>query len=83
MEEQPAGVITHYFSKINVAVFQVSAPVKAGDMIHIKGSETDFTQKIQSMQVEHQQVTSAKAGDSVGLKTDLPAKEHDKVYLVK
>ncbi len=81
--EKLAGIITHYFGKINVAVLKVTdGEFKTGETIHIKGKHSDFVQTIGSMQVEHKSVEIAKKGDEVGLKVDQPAHEHDEVYLV-
>ena len=83
MPEQEIGVITHYYGHINVAIIQLSDALKVGDSVHIKGHSSDFTQEISSMQIEHQDVSEAKAGDSVGLKVSQKAHPHDKVYKVK
>lgn len=83
MEEKQIGKILHYFDKISVAVVDLTAGLKVGDKIHIKGHGTDFQQKIDSMQIEHEQIQSAKKGQSIGLKVTEPVKEHDIVYLVK
>lgn len=82
MEEKEIGKITHYFGKIQVGVIELSNKLKVGETIHIKGSQTDFSQVVSSMQMEHQNVKEAKKGEAVGLKTDQPAKEGDKVYRV-
>lgn len=82
-DEKHVGKITHFFPNISVAVVNISDGVlKPGDFIHIKGATTDFTQKIDSMQMEHKQVTSAKKGNSVGLKVKDSVHEHDLVYKV-
>jgi len=82
--EVAAGVVTHYYSHLGVAVIQVNkGEIKAGDTIHVKGHTTDFTQTIDSMEYEHQHVDVASAGRSVGLKVKDHAREHDIVYLVK
>ncbi|MBM3298219.1 MAG: hypothetical protein FJY83_11565, partial [Candidatus Aminicenantes bacterium] len=63
--EEEIGRITHYFSKIGVGVLEITqGELKVGDTIHIKGHTTDFFQKVESMQVEHAPVQSAKKGDS-------------------
>ena len=80
MDEIELGVVTHYFSKIGVAVVKVEKVLKVGDTIHIKGTHADFSQKVDSMQVEHKSVTEAKPGDEVGMKVAQEVKEHDKVY---
>ncbi len=83
MMEKLIGTITHYFGKISVAVLKVDDDeVKVGDTIHIKGKYTDFSQTINSMQVEHEKIEKAKKGDEVGLKVDNPVHEHDEVYKV-
>jgi putative protease len=81
--EKLIGIITHFFGKINVAVFKITNDeAKVGDSIHIKGKHTDFTQVIDSMQVEHESIETAKKGDEVGLKVENPVHENDEVYKV-
>jgi len=81
--EEEIGRITHYFSKINVGVIELtSGMLRVGDTIHIKGHTTDFYQKVQSMQVEHDAVDSVKSGESAGMKVESPVREHDLVFKV-
>lgn len=81
--EKLIGKITHFFKKINVAVLEITDDeLVIGDTIHIKGHTSDFTQKISSMQVEHQLIEKAKKGDNIGLKVENPVHEHDEVYKV-
>ena len=75
------GKITHYFSKIGVGVLELEGSLKVGDTIVISAHQGDFEQLVDSMQVEHNQVTQAKKGDAVGLKVSEPVKEGDLVYL--
>ncbi len=74
------GHITHFFSKISVAIIDLTATLAVGDRILIKGPTTDFEQSVDSMQIEHQNVAQAEAGHSVGLKTVQLVKEKDVVY---
>jgi translation elongation factor EF-Tu-like GTPase len=74
------GRITHYFSKIEVAVIQLKAPLKVGDTIVIKGATTTLEQKIESMEMEHSPVDEAKLGQSFGLKVRGKVRENDTVY---
>jgi len=81
--EEEIGKITHYFSKINVGVLELTKDeLKIGDTIHIKGHTTDFYQKVESMQVEHQPVDSAKPGEAAGLRVENPVRQHDLVFKV-
>ncbi|MEM0231165.1 MAG: EF-Tu/IF-2/RF-3 family GTPase [Candidatus Woesearchaeota archaeon] len=81
--EEEVGRITHYFSKIGVAVLKLSGSIRVGDTIRIRGHSTDFKQKVSSMQVEHKNIPEAKSGDEVGLKVESQVREGDLVYLVK
>lgn len=76
------GKVTHYFSNIEVAVIELSSTLQAGDEIRIVGGETDFTQTVGSMEVEHQKVDKAKKGDQVGLKVGQKVREGYKVYKI-
>jgi len=76
------GKVTHYFSKINVAVIELTDTLKVGDTIRIVGGETDFEQSVDSMEVEHKKVETAKAGESIGLKVDQKVREGYKVYKI-
>jgi hypothetical protein len=74
------GHVTHFFSKINVAVLELTAPLAVGDRILIKGPTTDFEQTVDSMQIEHANIPKAEAGQSIGLKMAEHVKERDVVY---
>jgi translation elongation factor EF-1alpha len=74
------GRVTHFFSKINVAVIELKAPLKVGDTISVKGPTTDFEQIVDSMQIEHENVQKAEAGQSIGLKVSQRVRETDIVY---
>jgi translation elongation factor EF-Tu-like GTPase len=76
------GDVSHYFTKIEVAVVDLTDKLKVGDEIMIKGATTDFTQKVDSIQVEHEQIDEAGAGDSVGLLVKYRARAGDQVYRV-
>ncbi len=55
--------------------------LKVADDVVIAGRGQEFIQHVDSMQVEHEQVSQAKTGDSVGMKVDQAVKEGDLVYL--
>jgi len=74
------GHVTHFFAKISVAVVELSATLAVGDTILIKGPTTDFEQVVGSMQIEHENIERAEAGQSIGLKTEQRVREEDIVY---
>ncbi len=83
MAEQLIGRVTHYFSKAQVAAIKVTeGQLRVGDTIHVVGHTSDFTQKVDSIQIEHASIESAKVGDEIGVRVVEHAREHDEVYLV-
>lgn len=82
-EEKEIGQITHYYTKIGVAVVKLTGDLEVGDRIHIVGHTTDLTQTVDSMQIEHEQVEKAAKGQSIGLKVSDHVREGDKVYKIQ
>lgn len=80
MEKQPIGKVTHYFTKIGVAVIELTGELKVGDRISIEGATTNFEQTVDSMQIEHEDVQVATAGQAIGLKVNQRARDGDLVY---
>lgn len=81
-QEIMIGKVSHYYTHIGVAIVEVSGTMRIGDTIHIKGHTTDFTQRVESMQVEHAQIPEATAGQSIGVKVIAHVRQHDVVYKV-
>ena len=76
------GRIEHFYSKANVAVVEVMAPLKQGDKIVIRGSTTSVEQTVDSMEIDHKQVPVAQSGQRVGMKVAGRVRENDIVYKV-
>lgn len=81
-EEKLVGKIVHYYTNIGVAIIELTGGLKTGDKIHIKGNASDFDQAVDSMQVEHKDVESANAGESIGLKVAEKVHEGDEVFKI-
>jgi len=78
------GVVTHYFSHLAVAVLKLeAATLRVGDTIHFRGHTTDFSQRVESLQVEHASVMEVGPKDDFGLKVINHVREHDVVYKVR
>ena len=83
MTETRIGTVTHYYTHLHVAGVTVEdGELRTGDTIHIKGHTSDWEQKVESMQIEHEAVDVAKPGDQIGLGVIDHAREHDVVYKV-
>ena len=82
MPEQKIGVVTHYFGHINVAAIMLEDELNVGDTIHIKGHTSDFTQAVDSMQLEHENINAGKAGNEIAIGVNEHAREHDEVFKV-
>lgn len=82
-EEKEIGKVIHYYTHLGVAIIKLKDSLKNGDKIHVKGATSDFTQTVNSMQIEHDQIEEAKKGQAIGLKVKEHAREHDIVYKVE
>jgi len=79
---QEIGQISHYYAKIGVAVVNLKAPLSVGDRIIVKGQTTNLEQTVTTMQIEHNNIAKAAAGQSIGLKVDGVVRKKDIVYKV-
>lgn len=79
--EERVGTVTHYYGHLSVAAVRMeSGSLRRGDMIHVVGRTSDFRQRVESMQVEHEPVSEVRAGQEFGLKVTDHARENDIVY---
>jgi len=75
MAKEKIGKVRHYFDKISVAVIELTGNLKVGDTIEIGNDEENaFRQEVTSMEVDHNPVEEAKAGDEIGMKVNHPVK---------
>ncbi len=81
--EREIGTVTHYFSKISVGIIKLSGALRVGRTIRFKGAHDDFIQTVESMQVNHRDVTIVGRGAEAGLKVIQRVHQGDKVYLVE
>jgi putative protease len=80
--EVRVGVVTHYYGHLSVAAVKLEVALAVGQTIRILGHTSDFKQRVDSMQIEHEQVQEAIGGDEIGLRVAQHAREHDVVYRV-
>ncbi len=77
---EKVGEVSHYFTKIGVAVVELTGKIKIGDSISVKGMTTNFEQKVESMQVEGEDIEEANPGDDIGMKVADRVRKGDIVY---
>lgn len=83
MADVKIGRVTHFYDKIGVAVVELTDTLSVGDKIKfVRGGEDLFEQSVESMQIEHERVETAKSGQTVGLKTDQDVKDAADVFKV-
>lgn len=82
MAEQKIGMVTHFFNRISVAALQLTDTLQLGDTVHIQGHSSNFTQVVESMQIEHETVEKAGPGQDVAIRVKEPVHEDDTVYKV-
>ena len=82
MAEKLIGTVVHYYDHVGVAGVVLADTLKVGDTVHFLGHTTDFTESIESMQIDHKPVDKAKKGDDVGIRVIGRARIHHQVYKV-
>lgn len=82
MAEEEIGQVMDFFARPVVAGIDLTASVKVGDKIHIKGATTDMDLTVESMQIDNADVQEAKAGDAIGIKVPDRVRRGDRVYKV-
>jgi translation elongation factor EF-1alpha len=83
MPEQLVGMVVHYFKGPSVAIVRLAEGTLAvGDRVRFHGHTTEFTEQIASMEVNHQKVPQANAGDEVAIQVADRTRQHDQVFKV-
>ncbi len=77
------GHVTHYYTRLGVAVLELNGELKLGDQVVFLGHTTDFSQGVCSIEVEHHRILSAGSGEEVALKVDEPVRVGDEVFLLE
>lgn len=80
--EERIGRVVGYFAKIGVAAVVLERSLRVGDTIRVKGHTTDFTQRVDSLEIEHAKVAEAGVGDSVAIRVVDRVRDHDVIYRV-
>jgi translation initiation factor IF-2 len=82
-EKQKVGEVFSYFKKVGVAGIKITDGfLEVGDRILIRGHTTNVEQTLDSMQIEHESLQRAEAGQSIGVKVKERVRPHDTVYKI-
>ena len=82
MSEELVGMVTHYFARPQVGIVKLSAAIRLGDTLHVRGHTADFQQEVASMEIEHAHVEPTASGAEVGIKVRERVREGDQVFRV-
>jgi translation elongation factor EF-1alpha len=83
MAEEKIGEVIKFFSKPSVAAIKITAGnLSVGETIKFVGHTTDFSETVESMEVNNQKIDKAAAGDFIGLKVKDRVREGDEVFKV-
>ena len=63
-----------------ITVQVVKEPIREGEKIRVSGGDRSFAQVVKSMQINHENILSAKRGDDVGMKMKKAVRAEDRVY---
>lgn len=80
---KPVGTVTHFYTKIRVAIVKFNKKVSVGTELHYKGATTDFVDATKSMQYDHKEIKAAPKGKQIGIKVKKRVREGDLVYIAE
>ncbi len=80
--EEEIGRVSDFFARPVVAGIDLTATLRVGDKIHIKGATTDMELTVESMQIQNVDVQEGKAGDAIGVKVPDRVRRGDRIYKV-
>jgi putative protease len=80
--EKNIGTVTHFYSRLSVAVLNLTDELRLGDQIRIKGHLTDLVMTVASLEVDHRKIESGGIGMEVALKVDGYVREGDEIFKV-
>jgi hypothetical protein len=81
--QKPVGVVTHFYTHIQVAIVKFNKKISVGAKLHYKGATTDFAEGVKSMQYNHEEIKAAPKGKQIGIKVKKRVREGDAVYLAE
>ncbi len=83
MAEEKIGEVVKFFSKPSVAAIKITGgELGVGETVKFVGHTTDFSETVESMEVNNQKIDKAVAGDLIGLKVKDRVREGDEVFKV-
>src|SRR2546430_11812694 len=69
MERKKVGEVFHFYGKIGVCAIRLTdGALAVGDTVAIQGPTSNLEQRVDSLQVEHAEVTRGEIGQEVGMK---------------
>ena len=78
------GRIIHYYPRINVGIVELTdGEINLGDVIHVQGKQTNLVQPVDSLQIDHQNISHADKGRRVGIRLKDRVKNHDQVGVAR
>lgn len=83
MAEKKIGEVVKFFAKPSVAAVRITeGELHVGDSVKFSGHTKEFTDVIQSMEVDNKPVQKATVGQSIGMKVSDRVRPGDEVFKV-
>src|SRR5881296_2519026 len=80
-ERKKVGEVFHFYGNIGVAAIRLTDEgIAIGDTVQIQGPSTNLEQTVETLQIEHADVSRAGPGQEVGMKVRDRVREKDFVY---
>jgi putative protease len=76
------GKVTHYYTRLGVAVLELAGQLQLGDAVLFLGHTTEMIQEVTSLEVNHHKLQAAGPGQEVAIKVNDAVRQGDLVYRI-
>ncbi len=80
MADDMVGTVEHFYGKISVSMIKLSAPLKVGDKIRIKGKGAELVHDVTAMQINRVPAQEGNPGDVVSIQVTQKVHPGDTVH---
>jgi translation initiation factor IF-2 len=78
------GHVVHYYDHAGAGVISLSdGELRVGDTIHVRGHTTDFYQRVERLERDHEPVQVARVGEEVAVQVSQRVREGDELFVLE
>ncbi len=77
------GRVRNFYPRLSVAAIKLSGVLSVGDKIRIEGGNANFSQTVESMELNKEKINQGNTHDLIGLEVENVVREGYKIFLLE